>query len=47
MIKEYTKQVMHNAISDHLLTDAQPVPEQQLPPPPANSAQIFVQQDII
>ena len=26
---EYTKQVMHNAIAHHLLTDAQLVPEQQ------------------
>ncbi|NXJ50431.1 CHFR ligase, partial [Spizaetus tyrannus] len=29
---EYTKQVMHNAIAHHLLTDAQLVPEQQSPP---------------
>ena len=26
---EYTKQVMHNAIAHHLLTNAQLVPEQQ------------------
>jgi len=31
MIKEYTKHVMHNAIADLLLTNAQPVPEQQAP----------------
>ena len=30
---EYTKQVMHNAIAHHLLTDAQLVPEQQSAPP--------------
>ena len=29
---EYTKQVMHNAIAHHLLTDAQLVPEQRIPP---------------
>ena len=34
---EYTKQVMHNAVAHHLLTNAQLVPEQrsapgQLPP---------------
>jgi len=33
MIKEYTKQVMQNAKPHHSLTDAQPVPEQQLLPP--------------
>ena len=30
---EYTKQVMHNAIAHHLLTDAQSVPEQRSTPP--------------
>ena len=29
---EYTKQVMHNAIAHHSLTDAQSVPEQRSPP---------------
>jgi len=29
IIIEYTKQVMHNAIAHHLLTNAQPVPEWQ------------------
>jgi len=33
MIKEHTKQVMHNGIAHDPLTDAQPVPEQQLLPP--------------
>lgn len=28
------KQLMHSAVSNHLLTDAQPVPEHQLPPWP-------------
>jgi len=28
-----TKQVMHNAIAHHLLSDAQPNPEQSGPPP--------------
>lgn len=30
---EYTKQVMHDAVVQHLLTDAQPVPKEQPPPP--------------
>jgi len=46
MIKEYTKQVMHNAISHHLQNNAQPVPRQQLPPP-ANSPSFTVQCDIV
>lgn len=29
----YKKQVMHNAIAHHPLTDAQPIPEQPAPPP--------------
>lgn len=29
MIKEYTEQVVHNAIARHLLTDSQGLPEQQ------------------
>ena len=33
MIKEYAKQVMHNVIAHHLLTNAQSVPEQWLPSP--------------
>jgi len=33
MIKEYTKQVMHNAVAHYLLTDAQPGSEQELPHP--------------
>jgi len=32
MIKEYTKQVMHNAIAHHPLTDVQSNPEQQSQP---------------
>ena len=28
---EYTKQVMHNAIAHHLVTDTKLVPEQQSP----------------
>jgi len=28
-VKEYTKQVMHNAVAHQLLTNAQPVPEQR------------------
>ena len=36
---EYTKQVMHNAIAHHLLTDAQLVPQQ--PSPLANSPQFI------
>ena len=28
---EYTKQVIHNAIAHHLLTDAQGVPKQRFP----------------
>ena len=27
------KQVMHNSIAHHPLTDAQPIPEQPAPPP--------------
>ena len=30
---EYTKQVMHNAIAHHSLTDAQLIPEQESTPP--------------
>ena len=30
-----TKQVMHNAIAHHLLTDVQPNPEQFWPPSPS------------
>lgn len=30
MNKEYPRQVIHNAIGHHLLTDCQSVPEQQL-----------------
>lgn len=33
MMKEYTKQVLHDAVVQHLLTDAQPVPKEQPPPP--------------
>lgn len=29
----YKKQVMHNAIAHHPLTDAQPIPEQPAPHP--------------
>ena len=32
-IKPKKRQVMHNAIAHHLLTDAQPVPKQRLAPP--------------
>jgi len=36
IISKCTKQVMHNAIAHHLLTDAQPVPQQRLPSWPAS-----------
>ena len=36
---EYTKQVMHNAIAHHLLTDAKLVPKQRSPQ--ANSPQFI------
>jgi len=29
MIKECTKEVMHNAVAHHVVNDAQPGPEQQ------------------
>ena len=35
-IYTHTKQVMHNASAHHLLTDAQPVPEQCPPSPPGH-----------
>lgn len=33
MMKKGTKQVIRGAVVQHLLTDAQPVPEEQPPPP--------------
>lgn len=45
MVKEYTKQVMHNAIVHHPLTDAKPDPKQQ--PLPSGPHFSFVQHDII
>lgn len=42
MVKEYTKQVMHNAIVHHLLADAQLVPKQWATNPPANSSQVLL-----
>ena len=36
-----TKQVMHNAIAHHPLTDAQPNPEQSGPLPPASHPYIL------
>ena len=35
------KQVMHNAIAHHSLTDAQPNPEQSGPRPPASHPDIL------
>ena len=46
MIKECTKQVRHNAIAHHPLTDAQPVPEQRSLPP-ANSPSFYTAHDAI
>lgn len=37
---------MHNAIAHHLLTSAQPVPEQQSLPP-ANSLSLYSEHDAI
>lgn len=46
MIKEYTKEVMHNAITHHSLMQAQADPEQQPPvPTPANSPIFIVPHD--
>lgn len=42
MIKEYTKQVMHNAIAQHQLTNAQPVPKQQSRPPANLRSFLFI-----
>ena len=40
---EYTKQVMHNAIAHHSLTDAQLVPKQQsTPPPPGQLPSVYI-----
>ena len=40
---EYTKQVMHNAIAHHLLTNAQLAPEKQSPfPPPQPTPPQFI-----
>ena len=33
MIEKYTKEVMHNAIAHHTLSNGQPVPEQSSPTP--------------
>lgn len=33
IVVECTKPVMHNAVAHHPLTDAQPIPEQPVPPP--------------
>lgn len=46
MIQEYTKQVMQNTVAHHLLTHAQPVPEQRLPTP-SNSLSFIIQHDAI
>lgn len=40
--KEYTKQVMYNAVAHHPHTDAQLIPEQH-PPTPDNSPSFIVQ----
>ena len=42
---EYTKQVMHNAIAHHPLTDAQPVPEQQ--PPASFPPRLYTEHDVL
>ena len=47
MIREYTKQVMHNAIAHHPLTNAQPVPEPQAATPWPTPPSFIVQHDVI
>ena len=43
---EYTKQVMHNAIAHHLLTDAQLVPEQRSTPSRPTPPSLYTGHDV-
>jgi len=46
MIKDYTKQVMHNAIAHDPLTDAQPFPMHWLPLPQPSLHSFIAEYDI-